>query len=116
MLEKDKVKFKISSIPVNPQAINDAIAFINNSSLNYVEIPYISMTEGGISFWWDKEAIKFGLEFYGDGTYSYYAKLLKNGEEFFGDGEDLKILLPLEIVKILNSCGLKKKISTKYFT
>jgi hypothetical protein len=93
---------KIEGIPADAQTINDAITFVNNLDFNHIQIPYISLaTDGEISFWWDLETIKLGLGFYGDGTYSYYAKLLENGKEFFGDDKDLKSTLPLEILEKL---------------
>lgn len=91
----------IEGIPATLQTIEDAIAFAKNLDFNYIHIPYISLArDGEVNFWWDLETIKLDLGFYGDGTYSYYAKL-KNGEKFFGDDEDLKSTLPSKILDTL---------------
>lgn len=91
----------IEGIPATPQTIKDAIVFANNLDFNDIHIPYISLArDGEVNFWWDTETIKLDLGFYGDGTYSYYAKL-KNGQKFFGDDEDLKSKLSLEILETL---------------
>lgn len=93
----------IEGIPADSQTIKDAIAFAKNLDFNHIHIPYISLaTDGEVSFWWDLETIKLGLGFYGDGTYSYYAKLLENGKEFFGDDIDsVNSTLPPEILEKL---------------
>jgi hypothetical protein len=91
----------IEGIPASEQTIQDALIFANNLDFNKIHIPYISLArDGEISFWWDLKTIKLGLSFYGDGTYSYYAKL-ENGKEFFGDDEDSILTLPLEILEKL---------------
>lgn len=93
----------IEGIPATPQTIKDAIAFAKNLDFNTIHIPYISLAKDGeISFWWQLETIKLGLGFYGDGTYSYYAKLLENGKEFFGDDKNSEnYTLPPEILEKL---------------
>lgn len=92
----------IEGIPATPQTIKDAIAFAKNLDFNHIHVPYISLArDGEVNFWWDLKTIKLDLGFYGDGTYSYYAKLLENGKEFFGDDEVLKSILPLEILEKL---------------
>lgn len=92
----------IEGIPATSQTLKDAIAFTKNLDFNHTHIPYISLArDGEVNFWWDLKTIKLDLGFYGDGTYSYYAKLLENGKEFFGDDEVLKSILPLEILEKL---------------
>ena len=88
-------------IQAYPQAIKDAQIFAKNLDFNHIHCPYISLArDGEVNFWWDLETIKLDLGFYGDGTYSYYAKL-KNGKEFFGDDEDSNSTIPLEILERL---------------
>lgn len=104
---KELAKYKegwydgIEGTPADSQAIKDAIRFAQNLDFNNIHIPYISLaTDGEVNFWWDLKTIKLDLGFYGDGTYSYYAKL-KNGKEFFGDDEDSNSTLPLKILEKL---------------
>jgi hypothetical protein len=91
----------IEGSPASEQTIQDALIFANNLDFNNIHTPYISLArDGEVSFWWDLKTIKLGLGFYGDGTYSYYAKL-ENGKEFFGDDKDSSLTLPLEILEKL---------------
>ncbi len=90
----------VEGIPATTKTIEDAIVFAKNLDFNNIHIPYISLArDGEVNFWWDIETIKLGLGFFGDGTYSYYAKLCKNGKEFFGDDVDSHSTLLLEILE-----------------
>lgn len=87
--------------PASPQAIKDAEMFVRNLDLNHIHLPYISLAKDGeVNFWWDIEAIKLDLGFYGDGTYSYYAKL-GDDSELFEDEASVSFHLPQEILERL---------------
>lgn len=63
--------------------------------------PIISpATDGEVSFFWESSHITLDLGFYGDGSYSFYAKT-EDGEEFFGDHYSIDVELPSKIYEHL---------------
>ncbi|MBK5345131.1 hypothetical protein JFU48_27720 [Pseudomonas sp. TH49] len=63
--------------------------------------PIISpATDGEVSFFWETSHITLDLGFYGDGSFSFYAKT-EDGEEFFGDNYSIDAELPLKVFQHL---------------
>jgi hypothetical protein len=90
----------VAKVPTR-KAINDAEIFARNLMRNKVVVPHISLaTDGEINFFWKKGGIVVDLGFFGDGTYSYYAKGL-NGEEFMEDDIPSEQKLPQSIIDLL---------------
>ncbi|RON97142.1 hypothetical protein BK672_02275 [Pseudomonas fluorescens] len=59
-----------------------------------------SATDGEVSFFWESSHITLDLGFYGDGSFSFYAKT-EDGDEFFGDNYSLDSELPQKIFEHL---------------
>ena len=59
-----------------------------------------SATDGEVSFFWESSHITLDLGFYGDGSYSFYAKT-DDGHEYFGDNYTLDMDLPTEVFEHL---------------
>jgi len=63
--------------------------------------PIISpATDGEVSFFWENSHITLDLGFYGDGSFSFYAKT-QDGEEFFGDNYSIDSELPMKVFEHL---------------
>ena len=72
---------------------------------NFVSLPppFITLTtDGEITFLWKTPLISIDLGFFGDGTYSYFARS-KDGNIFRGDGIAITASLPQEIVDMLSA-------------
>ncbi|MGO0702708.1 hypothetical protein [Pseudomonas paracarnis] len=84
------------------QAADDAEFFaIYNLRRRDTRAPKISAaSDGEINFSWKNEKGLIDLGFFGDGSYSYYAKL-STGEEFISDESGIKEALPSELLKII---------------
>lgn len=67
------------------QSFEDARQFITKLPSSNVHIPNIGLADDGeVNFLWKQNGIHIDLGFYGDGTYSYYAR--RTGESgFYGD-------------------------------
>ncbi|UJJ30245.1 hypothetical protein [Halopseudomonas maritima] len=80
------------------KAIDDAERFVIGHLYAFEKRrPRISpASDGEVNFCWRGEGHLLDLGFYGDGTYSYYAKLA-DGREFFNDDAPVDALLPEEI-------------------
>lgn len=78
---------------------SDAVIFVNNNfKKSNIQSPYISIADDGeINFYWNNDKILIDLGFFGDGTYSCYAKT-KHGKEFFIDDEKLE-KFPKQIIE-----------------
>ena len=85
------------------QAVNDAQRFLTtHEGMFYVNAPHISWAEDNeLNFWWTIKKIGFYMDlgFYGDGTYSYYAR--KRCKEWRSDATVCGEMLPQEIIDIL---------------
>ena len=65
--------------------INDAVQFAKNQDLASIHLPSIGAADDGeINFWWDVDGLYIDLGFFGDGSYSFYARL-PNGKEITVD-------------------------------
>jgi hypothetical protein len=84
------------------RSIKDAEAFARKIfNQPTVLEPIISpATDGEVNFFWEGQHLTLDLGFYGDGSYSFYAKT-DEGEEFFGDNYSVDTDLPPEIIKHL---------------
>lgn len=87
--------------PTN-QAIDDAETFAINHLFAFEKcMPEISpASDGEVNFCWRNEAGLLDLGFYGDGVYSYYAKLA-DGREFMEDAALVTQHLPEEILAVI---------------
>lgn len=84
-------------------AISDAMVFI---SLNLLQgpllLPEVSVaTDGELNFCWETFSSLIDLGFYGDGTYSYYARN-SDGKEFMADDAFVTNPLPLDVLRIIS--------------
>jgi hypothetical protein len=69
-----------------------------------LKIPHVSPAEDGeVNFWWEDPTGMVDLGFYGNGKYSYYARL-SNGAEFIQDAVPITQSLPFELLNLLRNC------------
>ena len=82
-IRRSRSKLQFDEWP-NRRAFFDAIRFAK--SLRGMDLrPTISVADDGeLNFLWDSGTLHVDLGFYGDGSYSYYARD-GEGKEFFGD-------------------------------
>lgn len=84
----------------SPQAFNDAEAFIRKLPLNRTGLPTINVaSDGEVNFDWSNDISQIDLGFFGNGTYSYYARG-GNYAEVSGDDVTVETDVPDELVKI----------------
>ncbi|WP_373533081.1 hypothetical protein [Vampirovibrio sp.] len=89
------------SIAPSRETITDAEVFVRHIDWNKVERPFIGLAEDGeINFLWENSRIDLDLGFFGDGTYSYYAKLA-DGTEILRDYMPARESLPEDILGCL---------------
>ena len=75
------------------QAFEDAWKFVTLLPMFMSKLPYISVAnDGEVNFGWDNDAMQIDLGFYGDSTYSYFARS-NDGSEWIGD--DIPVAHPL---------------------
>lgn len=84
------------------QAADDAELFaIYNLYRRNANTPKISAaSDGEINFSWKNEKGLIDLGFFGDGSYSYYAKL-STGKELISDESEIEERLPNELLEII---------------
>lgn len=89
-------------VPPTRTAIEDAEQFAIHHLYAFEKaIPAISpASDGEINFYWENEAGLLDLGFYGDGSYSYFAKLAE-GRELIEDSADISRQLPAEILAVI---------------
>lgn len=82
----------------SPKAVDDAERFAMSHLFAFEQrLPSISPgADGEVNFCWRDKDCLLDLGFYGDGTYSYYAKL-GDGREFMADMSAVDARLPEEI-------------------
>jgi hypothetical protein len=89
------------SVAPTKTAVNDAERFARNLDLTSLHLPHISAADDGeINFWWDIDGLYIDLGFFGDGSYSFYAKL-PNGKEIIVDAAPISQPLPSELLSFL---------------
>ena len=82
----------------NSEAFNEAKMFIR-SLPDFAPMPNMGLADDGeVNFLWKNDGIHIDLGFYGEGTYSYFARD-KNGQKFHGDDSLPSKGLPSEIIK-----------------
>jgi hypothetical protein len=82
------------------EAFKDAEAFIRKLPLHRTGLPTINVaSDGEVNFDWSTNAIQIDLGFFGNGTYSYYARGGNYGE-ISGDGIAVETEVPKELVRI----------------
>lgn len=89
------------SVAPSRAAVNDAERFARNLALASIHLPHISAADDGeINFWWNRDGLYIDLGFFGDGTYSFYARL-PNGKEITEDEAPIARPLPSELLRLL---------------
>jgi len=89
------------SVAPSKTAVNDAERFARNLDLTSLHLPHISAAEDGeINFWWDIDGLYIDLGFFGDGSYSFYAKL-PDGKEITEDAAPISRPFPSELLRFL---------------
>ncbi len=85
------------SIGPSDKAREEAEQFANSLDLDAIHPPEIGLADDGeINFFWDVNNLYLDLGFFGNGTYSFYAKL-PNGEEIIEDSALITQPLPENI-------------------
>lgn len=80
------------------RAIQEAMVFARQLPGNIPQ-PFVSPgTDGEVNFWWKYGKVQIDLGFYGEGTYSYFARL-KDGSEFEADNIHYKTPLDANILR-----------------
>ena len=89
--------------PLSRQTLNDAERFTLSVFVgSSLYIPNISAaSDGELIFSWRNQKGVMDLGFYGDGTYSFYAKL-SGGKEVFVDDESVEMPLSVEIFSLIS--------------
>jgi hypothetical protein len=91
----------LDSVAPSRATINDAERFARNLELSSIHLPHISAADDGeINFWWDRDGLYIDLGFFGDGSYSFYARL-PNGKEITEDEAPIAQSLPSELLSLL---------------
>lgn len=89
------------SVPPASTTVSDAVKFARTLDLAFLHLPHISAADDGeINFWWDIDGLYIDLGFFGDGSYSFYAKL-PNGKEIIEDETPVSRSLPRELLSSL---------------
>jgi len=89
------------TIGPSKKASDDAERFAWSLDLSNAYSPFISPgKDGEINFWWNNNGEWVDLGMFGDGTYSYYAKL-PNGQEYIADSVPVSQALPIEILEAI---------------
>lgn len=90
------------AIAPSAATVNDAEHFaINTLPRAGFQLPIVtSAPDGEVNFSWKNQKGIIDLGFYGDGSYSYYAKLA-NGKEVISDDSSLHTPLPDEVLEII---------------
>ena len=89
------------SVAPSRAAVNDAERFARNLAIASMHLPHISAADDGeINFWWDHDGLYIDLGFFGDGTYSFYARL-PNGKEIIEDEAPIAQPLPSALLRCL---------------
>ena len=82
-------------------ALNDAEQFVQKQDFASLHLPSIGAADDGeINFWWDVNGLYIDLGFFGDGSYSFYARL-PDGKEILDDHVPVSKPLPSGILKFL---------------
>ena len=83
-------------------AFSDAWAFIDQLPGRLKVLPHISLADDGeVNFTWGRGAMHIDLGFYGNGTFSYYARD-DTRREFFGDDIPVRSPLPKNLKTLLD--------------
>ena len=89
------------SVPPSNRTVDEAVQFAQILDLASLHLPHISAADDGeINFWWDIDGLYIDLGFFGDGFYSFYAKL-PNGTEIIEDEMPVSRTLPSELLSSL---------------
>lgn len=96
--------FEPGGVVPDPQAFKDAEVFILKLPLNRTEMPTINVaSDGEVNFYWSNSSgAKIDLGFFGNGTYSYYARG-GTGREISGENIVTKHKVPDELIDIAAS-------------
>jgi hypothetical protein len=98
--------FQPGGVVPNAQAFKDAEIFILKLPLNRTEMPTINVaSDGEVNFCWsNSDGAHIDLGFFGNGTYSYYARG-GTGLEIMGEKIDTKNMVPDELINIASSAA-----------
>lgn len=85
------------------RAFDDAEAFVEAWSSNALRTPDVGLADDGeVNFLWEGAGMHVDLGFYGNGTFSYYAKD-GDGKEYTDDGVPAHVGLPTDLLAILKA-------------
>lgn len=91
----------LGAVPPDPQALQDARAFVLSLPNGLVHLPDIGLADDGeVNFLWKDAGIHVDLGFYGSGTFSYYARDDK-GKEYLEDECRVAHGLPSDLIALL---------------
>lgn len=97
--------FAPHGVAPNARAFNEAEAFIKTLPLNRTGLPTINVaSDGEVNFDWSSGISKIDLGFFGNGTYSYYARGGNYGE-ISGDDIAVGTEVPEQLIKIASVTG-----------
>lgn len=85
------------SVAPKLQAIKEAMVFARNLPDRLPKPMVRPAVDGEVNFYWKTENMLVDLDFYGDGTYSYFAQIGK--KEWSSDAVSYTELLPSEIIE-----------------
>ncbi len=89
------------AVPPDPQALQDARAFVLSLPNGLVHLPDVGLADDGeVNFLWKDARIHVDLGFYGCGTFSYYARDDK-GNEYLEDECRVAHGLPSDLTALL---------------
>lgn len=99
----DKGWHQPDSQPAPRRALEDAEAFLRSHEWEDLLLPIISLAEDGeINFYWSNENLYLDLGFFGDKTYSYYARL-SDDTRYMKDDVPFDQSLPPHILDMLKA-------------
>jgi hypothetical protein len=96
----------LGSVPPSRRTLKEAEVFARYLfGLGRIDAPYISpSSDGEVNFYWKTNNLLLDLGFFGDGTYSYYARL-PNGRELIEDEAPLDKTLPSEVIDLISQAA-----------
>ena len=89
------------AVPPDPQAFEDARAFVLALPNGLAYLPDVGLADDGeVNFLWSDAGVHVDLGFYGHGTFSYYARN-DQGKEYLEDECSATYGLPSDLAALL---------------
>lgn len=86
-----------------PEAFEEAETFIQKIPLHLIPMPNMGLADDGeINFEWDHDGVTVDLGFYGEGTYSFFARG-KDGKKEYGDDIPVSNDFPSKILNLFTA-------------